>query len=254
MSGFRRRSGVIVVAFLVAAMGFGFALEAIGRTASAIRSDGDPSTFDIACGRDGLVLNAKTTDAAADGVHITITADGEDEVFHAVADGPNPPTFTVMLDPGMTTQVLSLPPGNVSVGCFRAPFDAGRVDHATMSQIEILDPNGYWTTLDFDCDSISTEDGIAVSDGESATPETVIRAALSGLSEQDEIVRSGYRGATDGRAEFAVVRDGHAVASLVIPSRDGMVPRAFNYSLMLCPSSGVLPRYTSVAEAIEGQV
>jgi hypothetical protein len=113
--------------------------------------------------------------------------------------------------------VIPIPPGKVAIGCFTTPFDARAVSTKDLVNIEVSDPQGFWTDAELPCPDVDESRGEhLLPTASQATMENVeefARSTVSGVRQTDRMDPIFYSG--DQRTQgLAVYRDEKVVALL----------------------------------------
>lgn len=245
-----KRAMLIVAALALAAAGSFLAFSALSPVGNKSPST-DPrevssasSVLHVTCNTDPEVtVDSAQVVAASDGVHVEVDSGRGGNVFHVVSsrEPENHATYTLVLEPGINSTTLPIPPGQISVGCFAAPFNAGGIDATTLTPIEVTDPMGAWTPVDLSCPSPLHQR--VFSDATSRIPadaaSEAVREVMGGLiAPTDEIGVGGYadyRGSS-ARYSFLVERDEKTLAVATVLARDGYLPPHFPLNIAICPT------------------
>lgn len=174
----------------------------------------------MTCDGETTKLDSTVVEAKADGVHVTIVnASGMDL------------SYTVSLRSGggfgagaprmEKTLVLSLPPGDLAIGC--DPRSEGDPS-AGLPTLRVIDPEGYYLPKELECTS-ETASGSSIDYAEDATGdkrnpiEIVAERFEDELAPEDEVVRAGYPD-EGGDPTIAIRREGRTVVAVHLFGND----------------------------------
>jgi hypothetical protein len=143
----KSRAMVAVVAAGVAAGGFIFAIRAFDSPPQQGQPGGRanytsgtlPASITLTCSSGSAALSGTAVAAQSDGVHVTVDNEMGSgiEILPSTGDAVDVPE-------GMSTLVLSIPPGAAYLSC-------GGDDQAPSALVSVEDPDGLWIPVKLDC-------------------------------------------------------------------------------------------------------
>lgn len=196
-----------------------------------------PDVAVIVCSLDGAVALTPYVQPREDGVHLRFyNPTRRWRTFQLLADDGGNEGGRVSY--GSDYNVSAFGPGPLYAGCFEdldtAPISSRDPAYTSFT---IVDPRGYWTEDDLDCDS--PEKRPEVDTGEPRVEvedfEELIREHVPGIRADDLLERPRYPGTEFHFEPRTVVRDGRRIAGLMLVRGDvnwAIAPR-------VCPGSGI---------------
>jgi hypothetical protein len=161
-------------------LGIVLALSACADPADPI-SDGGSAILEVWCDGDSTEILTPTVQARADGVHVVIHNESDEPLSIAWGGGGDG------ADPGRSTLVLPIEPGDAEFRCQRSSEDAG-IDRGWES-LRVLEPPG-WVPTDLGC----TEGGVTANFdyGVDARGVPDPKSDASDQADGAEVVVAGY--------------------------------------------------------------
>lgn len=208
-----------------------------------------PDVAEIVCSEEGAVAVTPRVQPQEDGVHLRFRASGDRwRAFNLFnGEGANEGGD---IRPGFEN-VSTFPPGPLYAGCFEDLDDGFSPGDPEYAELTIEDPRGLWTELDLVCgagyedrevetdepsdryDSRTPRD-VATTPSDTSFPE-MAREYVSGIREDDDVLRPGYPQTTLHFEHHNVFRDDAPVARLMFV--DG--PEVWKIRVSACPGSGI---------------
>jgi len=185
----------------------------------------------ISCTLDGAVVDTPVFRVQADGPHLRVadTVGAGGIVLRGGESGRGAMTLPAdTAEPDLVAPWLA--PGSYSVAC---GVGDGASDAPT---IRLADPERIWTDPRLDCSSTTA---MVLSDDVASRSDlpAVIRAAVHGIAETDDLSPAGYPGSDEG-ITYLVQRDGDAVASVKLLARSLPAERPV-LQVASCDGSGI---------------
>jgi hypothetical protein len=177
-----------------------------------------PDVVEVECREDGAKVLSPEVRPQADGVHIRVdnVTSQTRSVFVTYSTGGGvgggaPPGVSELQDPQGGT-ALPAPPGPTLISCFDSRAH-GRPDIKEVG-LEIIDPEGLWTSTSLDCRAwVAGTPGFRADwKGEVGDPVDLARSHFEGLRPDDVIEQAGYPEATN--VVVRVVRDAEIIATI----------------------------------------
>jgi len=175
-----------------------------------------PSEITMTCDGTTTRLDAPAAvKVQPDGVHITlVNSSGKDLGFSV--SFPSGGGFGENAPRNKGRLVLSLPPGEVRIGCPDPEFEGDPTEN--LPALTVLDPDSLYVPKELECTTDSAS-GASIdygsgAEGEKRNPVDIVREQFSSeLVSGDEVVRAGYPDEV-GDLTVAIRRDGRTVVSV----------------------------------------
>ena len=148
---------------------------------SQVDAGGTPNTLEVRCDGDTTEILTPVVQARADGVHVVVHNDSDEQLSIMWGSGGDG------ADPGRSTAVLPIDPGDAEFRCMRSSEDAGN-DRGWQS-LRVLEPPG-WVSSDLGC----TDGGVTGHLDYGVDAEGVDDPAADASEQADgaEVVQAGY--------------------------------------------------------------
>ena len=148
---------------------------------SQVDAGGTPNTLEVRCDGDTTEILTPVVQARADGVHVVVHNDSDEQLSIMWGSGGDG------ADPGRSTAVLPIDPGDAEFRCMRSSEDAGN-DRGWQS-LRVLEPPG-WVSSDLGC----TDGGVTGHLDYGVDAEGVDDPAADASEQANgaEVVQAGY--------------------------------------------------------------
>jgi hypothetical protein len=212
------RLSLVIGAVTVALVGCGEApdqsQEPAG-TAGQAEEAALPDVARVVCGPGAPEVTTPAVRPQADGLHVEVVNETGEDLSVSIL-----PWGGTYAPQGMSTQVVNLPPAEVTVNCYD-PYtdDPGK---APQSSFDLVDAEGVWISTHIECATgmgfSETSDYVPGARGE-PDPQAAAQAALGPYSEPgDHVEPAGYPESES--PEYRLVRDGEVLAVAELMSDD----------------------------------
>jgi len=176
-----------------------------------------PSEITMTCDGETTKLDSSVVEAKADGVHVAIVNTSGMDLGYTVSlrSGGG---FGASAPRTEKTLVLSLPPGDLAIGC---PDPRSEDDpSAGLPSLRVIDPEGYYLPKELECTSEtasgSSHDYTEGATGDKRNPVEIVAERFEDeLAPEDEVVRAGYPD-EGGDPTIAIRREGRTVVAVLL--------------------------------------
>jgi hypothetical protein len=210
------RLSLVVGAVTVALVGCGEAPEQSQEpagTAGQAEEAALPDVARVVCGPGAPEVTTPAVRPQADGLRVEVVNETGEDLSVSIL-----PWGGTKAPEGTSTQVVNLPPGQVSVDCFDP--HAGDAGKAPQSSFDLVDGDGVWVSTHIECATgmgfAGIPDYVAGARGE-PDPQAVAETALERYGKPGDLIEpAGYPESES--PEYRLVRDGEVLAVVQLMS------------------------------------